>query len=139
MRLTLLLPALVALLVALSTVIDYAARPSYPVPPPGSVVLITGAKRGIGFSAAKALAAKGFYVFAGTHTKSDAEAIDKLKLANLDGIELDVLSEDHMIRAEAEIREFCRKNHRQFGGIVHNGIAFGHVLILILLWASVFT
>ena len=40
------------------------ATPSYPVPPHGGAVLITGASTGIGFHAASVLAENGFRVYA---------------------------------------------------------------------------
>ena len=54
------------------------ATPSYPVPPHGGAVLITGASTGIGFHAASVLAENGFRVYAGVRSQKAKEEVEKL-------------------------------------------------------------
>lgn len=71
---------------------------------PRSTVLITGASTGIGRVAAKALAEKGFRVFAGVRKPADAEAV-AADHARIQPVILDVTNGEQIAAARAHIDE----------------------------------
>jgi len=125
MHLSIFLPIALVVWWSSTTFVEYIARPAYPVPAPGSAILITGARSGIGLSAAKRLSKEGFFVFASTRTAQAAEAISAMHISNMVGVKLDLLSEEDMVQVEQMIRQWCAKTGNRFAGVVHNGIAIG--------------
>ncbi len=65
-------PVVLALALALGSSMT---KPSFPVPPKGSAVVVTGSSTGIGRHAAEGLAKEGFVVFAGVRKASDVDGL----------------------------------------------------------------
>ncbi|TFJ80651.1 hypothetical protein NSK_008077 [Nannochloropsis salina CCMP1776] len=81
-------------------------KPSFPVPPPGSAVVITGSSTGIGRHAAAGLAAAGFLVFAGVRRVRDVETLVEAYPGRVFPLLLDVTDHDAgVMRAAEEVRE----------------------------------
>jgi NAD(P)-dependent dehydrogenase (short-subunit alcohol dehydrogenase family) len=77
-------------------------------------VLITGASTGIGRHAAEALAADGYFVYAGARKQKDLDALNAI--ANIQAIRLDVTSQEEVDAAAETIRKAGRGLH----GLVNN-------------------
>ena len=87
-------------------------------------VLITGASSGIGRHATEALAAEGYFVYAGARKQKDLDALNEI--FNVQAVRLDVTVQDDIDAAVETIREAGRGLH----GLVNNaGVAAGGPLI----------
>ena len=96
-------PLLVALFLGL---IHSVTKPSFPVPPSGSAVVITGSSTGIGRHSAAGLAAAGFLVFAGVRRVRDVETLVEAYPGRVFPLLLDVTDHDGgVMRAAEEVRE----------------------------------
>jgi len=87
-------------------------------------ILITGASTGIGRHATEALAAEGYFVYAGARKQKDLDALNAIP--NVQAIRLDVTHQDEVDAAV----EAVRKGGRGLHGLVNNaGVASGGPLI----------
>ena len=87
-------------------------------------VLITGASTGIGRHATEALAAEGYFVYAGARKQKDLDALNAIP--NVQAIRLDVTIQEEVDAAV----ETIRKGGRGLHGLVNNaGVAAGGPLI----------
>jgi NAD(P)-dependent dehydrogenase (short-subunit alcohol dehydrogenase family) len=87
-------------------------------------VLITGASTGIGRHATEALAAEGFFVYAGARKQKDLDALNSIP--NVQAIRLDVTKQEEVDAAVETVRSGGRGLH----GLVNNaGVAAGGPLI----------
>ena len=77
-------------------------------------ILITGASTGIGRHATEALAAEGYFVYAGARKQKDLEALNAIP--NVQAIRLDVTSQEEVDAAV----EAVRKGGRGLHGLVNN-------------------
>ena len=85
-------------------------------------VLITGASTGIGYAAARHLSARGWTVFAGVRSDSDAAALTEGATGDLRALILDVTKDDQVASAVAVISGTL--GNRRLTGLVNNaGIA----------------
>ena len=87
-------------------------------------ILITGASSGIGRHATEALAAEGYFVYAGARKQKDLDALNKIP--NVQAIRLDVTVQEEVDAAV----ETVRKGGRGLHGLVNNaGVGSGGPLI----------
>jgi len=87
-------------------------------------VLITGASSGIGRHATEALAAEGYFIYAGARKQKDLDALNAIP--NVQGIRLDVTVQEEVDAAV----ETVRKGGRGLHGLVNNaGVGAGGPLI----------
>jgi NAD(P)-dependent dehydrogenase (short-subunit alcohol dehydrogenase family) len=87
-------------------------------------VLITGASSGIGRHATEALAAEGYFVYAGARKQKDLDALNEIP--NVQAIRLDVTKQEEVDAAVETVRNGGRGLH----GLVNNaGVAAGGPLI----------
>jgi NAD(P)-dependent dehydrogenase (short-subunit alcohol dehydrogenase family)/truncated hemoglobin YjbI len=87
-------------------------------------VLITGASTGIGRHATEALAAEGYFVYAGARKQKDLDALNAIP--NVQGVRLDVTIQEEVDAAV----ETVRKGGRGLYGLVNNaGVVSGGPLI----------
>ena len=87
-------------------------------------ILITGASSGIGRHATEALAAEGYFVYAGARKQKDLDALNAIP--NVQAIRLDVTRQDEVDAAVETVREGGRGLH----GLVNNaGVVSGGPLI----------
>jgi len=87
-------------------------------------ILITGASSGIGRHATEALAAEGYFVYAGARKQKDLDALNAIP--NVQAIRLDVTRQDEVDAAV----ETVRKGGRGLHGLVNNaGVVNGGPLI----------
>ncbi|WP_353257208.1 SDR family NAD(P)-dependent oxidoreductase [Hyphomonas sp.] len=85
-------------------------------------VLITGASTGIGFAAARHLSARGWTVFAGVRSQTDAAALTKGATGDLRALILDVTKDEQVASAVGVISQAL--GNRRLTGLVNNaGIA----------------
>ena len=91
---------------------------------PQKAVLITGASSGIGRHATEALAAEGYFVYAGARKQKDLDALNEIP--NVQAIRLDVTKQEEVDAAVETIRNGGRGLH----GLVNNaGVVSGGPLI----------
>jgi NAD(P)-dependent dehydrogenase (short-subunit alcohol dehydrogenase family) len=87
-------------------------------------ILITGASSGIGRHATEALAAEGYFIYAGARKQKDLDALNAIP--NVQAIRLDVTRQDEVNAAV----ETVRKSGRGLYGLVNNaGVVSGGPLI----------
>lgn len=79
-------------------------------------ILITGASTGIGRAVAVDLARKGYVVFAGVRSASDAESLRGETLATLQPVMLDITNPAHI----ADMRKLVSESPHKLLGIVNN-------------------
>lgn len=91
---------------------------------PQKAILITGASSGIGRHATEALAAEGYFVYAGARKQKDLDALNAIP--NVQAVRLDVTVQDDVDAAVKTVREAGRGLY----GLVNNaGVAAGGPLI----------
>jgi len=87
-------------------------------------ILITGASSGLGRHATEALAAEGYFIYAGARKQKDLDALNAIP--NVQAIRLDVTRQDEVDAAVETVREGGRGLH----GLVNNaGVTSGGPLI----------
>lgn len=109
--------ALITLLLACATLSVHTLAQAETTPGQ-KAVLVTGASSGLGRVTAEALAAKGYYVYAGARKDADLAELDAIE--NIQAIKLDVNQQDQIDAAVKTIREAGRGLY----GLVNNaGVA----------------
>ena len=108
---------LITLLISCATLLVHASSQAE-TPPPQKAVLVTGASSGLGRVMAEAMAAKGYFVYAGARKDADLEELDAIE--NVQAVRLDVNQQDQIDAAVKTIREAGRGLY----GLVNNaGVA----------------
>jgi len=105
--------------------VDLATRVKHKEHPPSqSVVLVTGASRGVGLGLSLHLASKGVMVVAGVRSPADLGVF--AKTPNIHPLLLDVTSQDHLNRAHNEIAKLLQSTGKSFAGVVANAAMLSH-------------
>jgi len=131
------LPKLLALVVlGFAAAIPLATRSSGAAPAPQDAgeatetarraVLVTGASSGIGLRTAEVLAENGYFVYAGARKQKDLDALNALD--NVQGIRLDVTSQDEIDAAVKTVRD----GGRGLYGLINNAgvVVYGPLIEL---------